>query len=282
MDATAAQQVFSTFELFELILGFLPERYLLLSQRISSLTKQTIDRSADLQQRLFFRPHLAAPDASESSAYGNYSSCVKMNPLLERAFPNWFVRKFGDPYSGRRVNIFPGHGNQEKANALARPEASWRRMLISQPPIEALFLTQLTGTNTDRVLKPESSFGLTMGNFFDATIAYGPPSPGSCFRMTADGEIMVHARGSSLNRRHWKQRPIHRMRGMVVRYIPTISRMPPLFSLPGGVLKMSGVDHFERQRFGASLRILRNDALKVYQACWIDDSTCAIIDDPYT
>jgi hypothetical protein len=123
-------------------------RSLLVSaQRVCTSWYLTVATSPSLQCALFLRADFSRP-----------SSCRYGNPLLQEVFPSWF----GSDYppcpkkksSERHSNEMPKE--QQVFNSLPlcrssqprgarnssflRPEASWKRMLISQPPIRRLHI----------------------------------------------------------------------------------------------------------------------------------------------
>jgi hypothetical protein len=137
---TAAHRVLFTTELLEAILLELPYRDLLVNaQRVCVYFHHTINASVALQQALFFVPC--------STQY-----TLQRNPLL-------FTQSWSD-YMDRRIPrsrasngtpgaFYPWHNNldftavdwseyQKIRGPYGRPEASWRRMFVSQPPVTVL------------------------------------------------------------------------------------------------------------------------------------------------
>ena len=126
----ASHRVISTPELLEIILLQLDMRTLLTSAQLVSRTWHgLITKSSRLQKALFFLPDTNSKERTK-------------NPLLAELFPQWFP-------SQRRLL----HGSQAKTikklplayhlDAYMRVGASWRRMLIHQPPIYELGLVNL-------------------------------------------------------------------------------------------------------------------------------------------
>jgi hypothetical protein len=84
----------------------------------------------------------------------------------------------------------PWAGNAKRLDAFLRPEASWRRMLVAQPPIRRLGLvrcalygepaTPYRTSELDMRKRPNSnSDGLCMGELYDAVAAWvSVPRPG--------------------------------------------------------------------------------------------------------
>ncbi|KAE8377058.1 hypothetical protein BDV26DRAFT_264370 [Aspergillus bertholletiae] len=118
--ATQSAQViaFSTVELLESILLHLDIQTLLTAQRTCRAWHATIQGSTAIQKALFFTPI----DASSAST-------KVQNPLLMKMFPSFFE---WDPSLLASVDMLQ---RPEKLEAYIRPEASWRRMLVQQPPI---------------------------------------------------------------------------------------------------------------------------------------------------
>ncbi|KAE8135354.1 hypothetical protein BDV38DRAFT_284989 [Aspergillus pseudotamarii] len=108
----------STFELLELILLQLDTQTLLTAQRICQAWSRIIQESVPIQKALFFIP-------TDSSS----ASTKVQNPLLAKMFPSFFQ---SNPTLLASVDMLQ---RPEKLEAYIRPEASWRRMLVQQPPI---------------------------------------------------------------------------------------------------------------------------------------------------
>ncbi|PIA95682.1 hypothetical protein CB0940_10715 [Cercospora beticola] len=154
----AAAQVLQTPELLEMILLSIPCRDLLLSQRVDRTWHSTIQGSVKLKRALFLAPtgpvvtdhgtkrllyktdtwqvidatrldevlFRYAVDDETTEAY-----CLTMNPLMARLFPILGMeQKVGD--------IMPPLTERFKAS-LNHPDASWRKMLVCQPPVLFLY-----------------------------------------------------------------------------------------------------------------------------------------------
>ncbi|OQE29430.1 hypothetical protein PENSTE_c002G07042 [Penicillium steckii] len=97
---------------------------ILLAQRVCRQWANCIQKSPTIQRKLFFRP---AP----------VNSPPERNPLLALKFPYWFPAD--DAIS---CTMAFGAGDMqdflESSETYRRPEASWRRMLVQQPPIMRL------------------------------------------------------------------------------------------------------------------------------------------------
>ncbi|KAK5714981.1 hypothetical protein LTR15_010397 [Elasticomyces elasticus] len=127
-----AEQVFLPPELVEIILLQLPMKDLLLSQRVCKTWKAVVESSSGIQKALFFtagnQQTTVAADRPKTNAYIGYPcicySCTKtrtsktLNPLLFTS-----IRDDG------RVT-----GLELLVDKDLHPQASCRRMLLSQPP----------------------------------------------------------------------------------------------------------------------------------------------------
>ncbi|KAE8422264.1 hypothetical protein BDV36DRAFT_245462, partial [Aspergillus pseudocaelatus] len=125
----AVHRTLSTPEVLELILLQLDLRTLLTSaQRTCRAWRTLIQDSPALQRALFFMP-----------GTGDSSGRKVSNPLLVEAFPFVFDTstnmtfpeyRDGECLSTCRMAKYP-----ETQTAFLRREASWRRMLLQQPPV---------------------------------------------------------------------------------------------------------------------------------------------------
>lgn len=194
-------------ELLEQILLHLPQKDILLSQRISPTFRHTILGSPRLQKALFLLPD-TSPSHSRLFTDGNGVEIRKPenNRLLLRAFPGCYptvtlvIVNDGvkEGRSGAHSNAVP-HATDINSNDTAEggaaagaaqehwswdvcisfpsdappathpsvlyPEASWRRMFLSQPPCTSLHLVR----RWQRSLKPAivRKSGIRMGEFVD-------------------------------------------------------------------------------------------------------------------
>ncbi|KAH8886535.1 hypothetical protein GQ53DRAFT_750550 [Thozetella sp. PMI_491] len=121
--------VMATPELLECVLLRLDLRTLLTAaQRVCRAWHSLIMTSPSLQKALFFSP--VGPAACDAS--GDYKQVAyQPNPLLQTTFPSWFPRQSdGDVSDGKP----PWIKTESTLKVFLRPEASWRRMLVRQPP----------------------------------------------------------------------------------------------------------------------------------------------------
>lgn len=156
-------QALQTDTILTAILLSLDRRELLTSAtRVCRRWHSLIEGSPLLRRYLFF-------DASAES-------CRTINPLLQANFPPWFE------LPEYRQGVWAGFAHQPPAVAkipLAQPEhrealtrsgASWRRMLVQQPPIFRLgFVLAETAYSTAELDFPD---GLRMGALYDLVYSY--------------------------------------------------------------------------------------------------------------
>lgn len=255
------ESVFGTAELLEAILLRLDLTTLLVSaSRVSKSWHAAITTSPSIQQALYFRP--ATGEASKESTYNldcvnfpHWNSDLSegdstwgiLNPLLVKAFGPCFF-DFGDTYGyTRRASSFyklpwTNRTAQEAEDAweptkidaqwvrdeaaarrrFTRRGASWRRMLVSQPPplkLGYLWLClyrEFEESNTvwTALWDPqsqESTVGLRMGELYDLVqfnaghhscyslwfrVLWGPPRDPFC------GKFVLENRNSLLAKTH--------------------------------------------------------------------------------
>ncbi|KAE8146652.1 hypothetical protein BDV25DRAFT_143482 [Aspergillus avenaceus] len=153
----ATETALSTPEILEMILLQVDLRTLLTStQRVCKFWTSTIQTSPLIQEALFFKP---------TSNTQSFNGRVIYNPLLAQAFP------LATPPKPKIKMAYRYHEmdmiKNQKKHQYMRKEASWRRMLLRQPPAyNVSFFIQgdyrlLNGNgNGDRE-------GLRMGPFFE-------------------------------------------------------------------------------------------------------------------
>ncbi|KAJ6508668.1 hypothetical protein C8R45DRAFT_1208302 [Mycena sanguinolenta] len=156
-------EVIATPELLERILAQLPIRDLLVLAPLVSKTWHAVTLSPTLQRVLFLEPDPLAL-ASERT----------QNPLLMEAFSPFFPSREGS-------TSYPGWSSlkdietmlwSRAPDAFKREEASWRRMLVSQPPAQTMIIEQkissMTGISERRAVLEDLS--LRMGVLYDLTV----------------------------------------------------------------------------------------------------------------
>ncbi|KAJ5425299.1 hypothetical protein N7465_000369 [Penicillium sp. CMV-2018d] len=135
---SAINQVLNTPEILVMILAEVDMRALLISaQRVCRTWLNLIRKSPSIQKALFFTP-------IKESEWGMEEKTP--NPLLAETFPSFF------PAKGRlmRYNFnFSDLAMTRDASAMARfvrDDASWRRMLVQQPPISDIGVLHISRT----------------------------------------------------------------------------------------------------------------------------------------
>ncbi|KAK5017378.1 hypothetical protein LTR16_000893 [Cryomyces antarcticus] len=179
----AAHHVLHIPELLEAILLHLPPQTLLLAQRVCRTFHAVIHASVHIQRALFFAPqwHLRARRAHTWHTADRPGAKPANNRLLLRALPGCYptvssvVVGSASPGSDSgidydawswSVNVsFPSTAAAAAAQlphpSVAHPEASWRRMLMSQPPCTALHLVRRWARARDPAIVDDE--GITMG-----------------------------------------------------------------------------------------------------------------------
>jgi hypothetical protein len=122
----AGDTVFSIPELFEIILACLDVRSLLIATGVSQRWRATITGSSRLQRLLFLQPKHQDSDLGRRT----------QNPLLAETFPPWFTPSTDFRYND--ITALPMAENAYRKASFMQPLASWRRLLISQPPVYKL------------------------------------------------------------------------------------------------------------------------------------------------
>lgn len=134
MSNHPSETVFTIPELLETILLHLDPRTLLTAQSTCKTWTTLITTSPRIQQALFFIPS-SHPEK-------------ELNPLLVHSFPSLFPSP-----SPREENYVQDarftftsldmFGSPAKMKAYMRAEASWRRMLVQQPPVFEIGLVKI-------------------------------------------------------------------------------------------------------------------------------------------
>ncbi|KAF2281039.1 uncharacterized protein EI97DRAFT_463436 [Westerdykella ornata] len=167
---TATSRVLNTTELLELILHPIPPLELLTTlTRVSRKFHAVILASPSL----FFRPDATIPPTKWI-----------LNPFLRNKFKLWFInytRPEDFPSVARITADVIGHVGDAKRDIFLRPEASWRRMLVIQPPPKVLTVVQIASGWEDLYSLPSRAVvsfeeekgecGVTMGAIYDITVS---------------------------------------------------------------------------------------------------------------
>lgn len=168
--------VLSKPELIEAILLQLPMKDLLIhAQLVNKDFYSIITQFPSLQRKLFFvaKPVIIPGISRGSNAPGPED--WEINPLLRESFPPWFLNHASMPGQFEQSGIselrkLDWTSSTEKTAAYARREASWRRMLVTQPPIRSLGIVKSASTqggtfeNTGKIILES---GIKMGLMFD-------------------------------------------------------------------------------------------------------------------
>jgi hypothetical protein len=166
-------------EVLELILLQVPLQDLLVNaQRVNHLFHDLIRSSRPLQQALFFRP-----------TQGFSHEKVQYNSLLRKKFPPWFEDKWLMARTYRLSDHkhfwrLDWNSSEERAVAYARKEASWRRMLVAQPPVQELIVkirTEAMGGPMQSRGELTFEDGLRMGLFYDLVQDFVEHQPATYF-----------------------------------------------------------------------------------------------------
>ncbi|KAJ5495557.1 hypothetical protein N7539_000673 [Penicillium diatomitis] len=169
MGSRTAESAFSrAFALPEIILAIMHQmdmRTLINCQRVSHNWATLIRHSASLQRALYFLPR-EAPSRKPVRVY---------NELLAEIFPSCFPAP-GAPDQELELTSITFVDDPETLKVFLRPEASWRRMLTTQPPIHTVG-TFVAGTTESIGLRWQQSKaeplpdGLRMGVLFETLLS---------------------------------------------------------------------------------------------------------------
>jgi hypothetical protein len=156
-------------ELLEAILTLLDFQTLLLAQRVCRQWANCIQESPRIQQMLFFQPASA-------------STSRQQNTFLASKFPYWFP---ADTPKSCKTSF--GAGDMQdflnNSDVYKRPEASWRRMLVQQPPIMVLGLVERSIAPDDMVklhrweIPLQAFAGLRMNMLYDLVVKKAEVAP---------------------------------------------------------------------------------------------------------
>lgn len=166
------ERVLAIDELLELILSHLDMRTLLLAQRVSRRF-QSLITSPRLQAALFFRPTPQRIQKGFADITKRSCKYIYKNDLLAWAFPAFYQINVDDHYAFEVSTFceFPWNKSEQSTSAFRRPEASWRKMLVCDPPIAAssfhLKSISMMGTDYSNASFNCSDGGLRMGTLYD-------------------------------------------------------------------------------------------------------------------
>ncbi|KAI0390983.1 hypothetical protein F5Y17DRAFT_471181 [Xylariaceae sp. FL0594] len=183
--------VLQTTELLENILEQLDIRTLLTSaQRVSRRWQGVIKQSPRLQEALFFRPAPTPPPATPDSSDASPSVNITVNPLLAEVFPLCFPNEEVEEEGADAQEQCRLREQKQRAKTLWKssfdssplarderlrkawmyPDASWRRMLVRQPPVVELGVWEhwhAMGGDSHKFSVEEFPEGLRMDHLYD-------------------------------------------------------------------------------------------------------------------
>lgn len=227
----AAMNVAETPELVEMILMQLPLPSILLCQRVNCTWRDIIKQSPKLQCALFFRPVseelLTCVDklgiALDCSGHKHCDkerrdSLLRTYKKGEAASPWAFVAQDNSEYSAPTINPFMDqayvdlvgicpatlhmHSTLPRDRPKSPPEASWRRMLISQPPLREAIVDNGRAHHWHRVKVAEGQAGITLQDMRNNAVSFNSLIPRFAVmetptslrkRVNVSGEAMVQA-----------------------------------------------------------------------------------------
>jgi len=138
---------FGTPEILEQILLELPIKDILLVQRVNKTFHATVTDSPRLQQAVFLKP---VPGKPLHRRYDEISTPWAEGPEDPKCYT--ILR---NPWYGTLVQLYKTPPTTHAArDAVGRPEASWRRMHVCQPPITAIWVNDDNGYYSGLALDP--------------------------------------------------------------------------------------------------------------------------------
>ncbi|KAJ6464462.1 hypothetical protein C8R45DRAFT_500221 [Mycena sanguinolenta] len=153
-------EVFSTPELLELILSHLPIRDLLVTTPLVCKTWQALTLTPALQRALFFEPD---PSCRAERL---------RNPLLMEVFAPFFAPEPRSHWDWAIAGAIKSMPWSKAPSAFNRPEASWQRMLVAQPPPQKLLVMDIyhghRGSRERRAVLDDQP--LRMGALYNITL----------------------------------------------------------------------------------------------------------------
>ncbi|KAF2971423.1 hypothetical protein GQX73_g2167 [Xylaria multiplex] len=165
--STVVADVWAITEIAENILAHLPMRDLLLVQRVSTGWRELIRSSPVLQELLFMRSRQSQATQKASS---DGIPIREFNPLLIKHMPQWFSTN-EDAWC-QSVKDVPWAQTVSRLVFL-RQDASWRHMLLAQPPFttfESVKQVHAMGGDRLSVGYIEQPDGVCMGLAYDKAV----------------------------------------------------------------------------------------------------------------
>lgn len=189
-------------ELVEQVLLQLSLKDILLAQRVSRAWQTIIAKSLSIQKALFFRPVDPLPPklAEVWTAYywkcADAAECTASGPGLERAVERGITRWAKKSSSKRQYRIFvnpilvvgrnpsyqpyfhegammTSESKISESERWRRPEASWRKMLLTQPPLTHVLVDHAVSSHWHLVEASRETSGLTLEELYDSTAPFG-------------------------------------------------------------------------------------------------------------
>lgn len=177
--------VFSNSILLRAILQFLPQRDILTCLRVCRDFQYNILHSDDVRRALFLTPLLPANldigsgnsrDQKDENGK-SHSQTYTLNPLLREIFPRFFSYD-----SCSHASNFPIAGESSRSGEgrqTRQASATWRKMLVAQPPITELEIVKLVsdtrppGTESSHsAQRYHCKLGLTMDMLYDIMLVH--------------------------------------------------------------------------------------------------------------
>ena len=135
---SAINQVLNTPEILAMILAEMDMRTLLISaQRVCRTWLNLISESPSIQKALFFTPIKGSEWGMEEKT---------SNPLLAETFPSFFPAKGRPMYYQFNFSDLAMAKDASTMARFVRDDASWRRMLVQQPPISDIGVLHICHT----------------------------------------------------------------------------------------------------------------------------------------
>ncbi|KAF2702955.1 hypothetical protein K504DRAFT_419492 [Pleomassaria siparia CBS 279.74] len=183
MSSSACTHVLETIELLEAVLAQLPQRDLLLAQSISRRFQSTIKTSPRLQRALYLR---AAPVKDPKS--------WTINPLLRDAFLVWFVVPRAGTQNIYTLELLDWTKDEKRRTAFIYKDASWRRMLVIQPPPKKLSIIRFwnmqygySARTAEIPFESHPSGGVPMSSLYDLVHSFIYDDNLSDYNLSDDG-----------------------------------------------------------------------------------------------
>lgn len=164
---TTFVNVWAVTEIAENILAHLPMKDLLLAQRVSKAWQELITSSPALQELLFMRPRQSK---ATQNVLPDGMPAREFNPLLIEHMPMWF--SLDEEAYSQSVKDAPWAKTASRLVFL-REDASWRSMLLAQPPFTIFECVQQVtvyggdGLSSGCIEQPD---GVRMGLAYDAAV----------------------------------------------------------------------------------------------------------------